>query len=92
MGEGGVVGHQGLALLIVVLCDEGEGVEHKCGEFRVSVGLTPLGHLDDGVGGSTLVTEDGASELKQGVLHGGHTAGVPAPHGLDTHLFTNNEK
>ena len=86
VGECDGAAHQSLTLFVVVIGNRGEGVEHKRSELCILKGLTALDHLNTGVCASALVTEDRTGELAQGVLHGGLTPSVPAPHGLDTQL------
>ena len=71
VGESDRLGHELLALKIVVVGDRGEGVKDEGGEFGVLMDLTAFSHLYRGVGASALVAQDGARELEQGVLQGG---------------------
>ena len=71
VGESHRLGHELLALKIVVVGDRGEGVKDESGEFGVIMDLAAFSHLNKGVGASALVAQDGARELEQGVLHGG---------------------
>ena len=68
VGESHRLGHELLALKIVVVGDRGEGVKDESGEFGVIMDLAAFSHLNKGVGASALVAQDGARELEQGLL------------------------
>ena len=78
--------HELLALNVVVVGNKREGIDDQGGQLSIFMGFTALGHLNTGIGTSALVAQDGARELEEGVLHGGHTPSIPTANGLDTLL------
>ena len=68
VGECGALTHKSFALSVVQLGHEGEPVVYQHGEHGVGMLTATLNHVNSGVGGATLVAEDGAGELPQGIL------------------------